>query len=70
MSELLTAEDVRHLLRKTISDKFHSQAEYGHRVGLSDAVISYYCTGERPLSKYMLSMLGLEKVVMYRRKEK
>ena len=49
--------------------KAGGQKVYAASIGVLEAVLSLFASGSRPPSKHILSALGYEKVVRYRKKK-
>lgn len=64
----LTARQVRAQLVRAV-EAAGGRASYGRAHGMSPAYVGAVCSGKRTLGPLVLAALGLERVVIYRRRK-
>lgn len=63
----LTAAEIRELFERELADAGGVRA-FARRTGLSPTYVSRVRTGKEPISGRLLAHLGVERVVVYRRR--
>ena len=67
MNDLLTADDVRKMLRQLIEERYESQVQAARVWRMPAQNLNDMLQGRRALPDTLVAKLGLESVIMYRK---
>lgn len=64
---LLTADQVRAMVRTLIAERYESQAQAARNWNLAPQILNAVLQGRRPIPGVLLDKFGIQPVTMYRR---